>query len=56
MKDCTTFTKKPFPSKKPREKPKPKRVAVVEEDEEELKELAKEMEELTVGKVRIQDF
>ena len=55
MKDCTTFTEKPFLPKKPQEKPKPKRVAVIEE-EEELKELAKEMEKLTVGKVMIQDF
>ena len=56
MKDCTTFTKKPFQPKKPQEKPKPKGVAVVEEDKQELKDLAKEMEELTVGKVMIQDF
>ena len=56
MKDCTTFTKKPFPPKKPQEKPKPRRVAVIKEDKEELKDLAEEMEELTVGKVMIQDF
>ena len=35
---------------------KPKRVAVVEEEEQELKDLAKEMEEATIGKVMIQDF
>ena len=55
MKNCTTFTK-PFQPKKPQEKPKSKRVAIVEEDEQELKDLAEEMEELTVGKVMIQDF
>ena len=54
MKDCTTFTKKPIQLRKPQERPK--RVAVVKEDEQELKDLAKEMEELTVGKVMIQDF
>ena len=56
MKDCTTFTEKPFLPERPQEKPKHKRVAVVEEDEEELKDLAEEMEELTVGKVMIQDL
>ena len=56
MKDCTTFSEKTLPPRKPQEKPKPKRVAIVEEDKEELKELAEGMEELTVGKVMIQDF
>ena len=56
MKDCTTFSEKAFPLRKPQERPKPKRVAIVEEDEQELKELAEEMEELTVRKVMIQDF
>ena len=55
MRDCTTFNEKSFQPKKPQEKPKPKRVAVVKEDKE-LKDLAEEMEELTVGKVMIQDF
>ena len=54
MKDCNTFNEKPFQLKKPQEKPK--RVAIVEEDEQELKDLAEEMEEATVGKVMIQDF
>ena len=56
MKDCTTFTEKRFSPKKPQEKCKTKRVAVVEEDQQELNDLAEEMEELTVGKVMIQDF
>ena len=54
MKDCTTFTKKLMQPKKPQEKPR--RVAVVKEDEQELKDLAEKMEELTVGKVMVQDF
>ena len=58
MKDCTNFSEKTFPPRKPQEKPKPKRVAIVEKDKEELKQLAKEEreEEPTVGKVMIQDF
>ena len=57
MKDCTNFTKKTFPPKKPQEKPKPKRVAIIKEDKEgELKQLTEEVGELTVGKVVIQDF
>ena len=54
MKDCTSFTEKPFPSKKPLEKPK--RVAMVEEDEQELEDLANRMEEVTIGKVMVEDF
>ena len=58
MKDCTNFPKKTFPPKRSQEKPKPTRVAIIKEDEEELKQLAEEEreEELTVGKVVIQDF
>ena len=54
----TNFSEKTFPPRKPQEKPKPKRVAIVEEDEEELKQLAEEEreEELMIGKVVIQDF
>ena len=54
MKNCNTFNEKPFQPRKPQENPK--RVAVVEEDKQELKDLAEEMEELTVGKVMIQDL
>ena len=56
MKDCSTFTKKPYSSKKPQEQPRPRRVVVVQEDEEEPKDLAEEMEELTLGKVVVKDF
>ena len=56
MKDHNTFNKKPFQPRRPQEQPKPKRVAIVEEDKQELKDLAEETEELTVGKVMIQDF
>ena len=52
MKDCTTFMEKSFQPKKPQEKPK--RIAVVEEDEQELKDLTGEMEELTIGKVTVE--
>ena len=54
MKDCTNFEGKPFKPKKPQEKPK--RVTVIEEDEQELEDLAKGMEEVTIGKVTVQDF
>ena len=56
MKDCTNFSEETFLSKKSQEKPKPKRVAIVEEDKEELKQLTEEIGELTVGEVVIQDF
>ena len=57
MKDCISFSEKSYPLRKPQEKPKPKRVAIVEEDEEEeLKQLAEEVGELTVGEVVIRDF
>ena len=54
MKDCTNFTEKPFQPKKPQGKPK--RIAVVVEEEQELENLAKEMEEVTVGKVTVEYF
>ena len=54
MKDCTNFMEIPFQPRKPQEKPK--RVAVVKEDEQELENLAREMEEVTIGKVTIEDF
>ena len=54
MKDCTNFTEKSFQPRKPQEKPK--RVAIVEEDELELEGLAKGMEGVTIGKVTVEDF
>ena len=40
----------------PSNQEKPKRVVVVKEEDQELKDLAEEMEEATVGKVMVQDF
>ena len=54
MKECTTFTGKTFTPRNSQDKPKPKRIALVEE--EEPKNSAEEMEELTVGKVVVEDF
>ena len=54
MKDCTNFAEKPFQPRKPQEKSR--RIAVIEEDKQELKDLAKGMEEVTIGKVTIEDF
>ena len=54
MKDCTGFTEKPFQPKKPQEKPK--RVAIIKEDEQELEKIAKGVEEVTIGKVAVKDF
>ena len=54
MKDCNSFTEKSFQLRKPQEKPK--RVAVVKDDEQELENLAKGIEEVTIGKVTVEDF
>ena len=54
MKDCTNFAEKPFQPRKQQDRPK--RVAMVEEDKQELEELAKEMEEVIIGEVSIEDF
>ena len=54
MKNCNNFAEKSFQPRKPQEKPK--RVAVVKEDEQELENLAKDMEEVTIEKVTIKDF
>ena len=54
MKDCTRFMEKPFQLRKLQEKPR--KVAVIEEDKQELEDLAKEMEEATIGKITIEDF
>ena len=54
--NCTTFTERPFTPRKSQEKPRPKGVATVQEEEEEPKDLVEEMEELTVGKVIVEDF
>ena len=52
MKECTAFTERRFTPKKPQDRPK--RVAVVVK--EEPKDPTEEMEELTVGKVIVEDF
>ena len=54
MKDCTNFAEKPPQLKRSQEKPK--RVAIIEEDKQELEDLAKGMEEVTIGKVMVKDF
>ena len=56
MKDCTNVFEKTSPPRRSQEKPKPKKVAIVKEDEEELNQLAEKVKELMVGEVVIQDF
>ena len=52
IRDCNSFTKKT----QPRKPQNPKRVAVIEEDKQELENQNNGIEEVTIGKVTIEDF
>ena len=54
MRDCNNFTEKTPQPRKPQQNPR--RVAVVEEDEQELENQGSGIEEVTVGKITIEDF